>query len=126
MCDGVPVARYIRSSVWPGIKPHIATVNQQTRWFIGSGDNILFWSDNWLGNYLIELLHIPQSLQGTVRSFTHNNNSWRVPHCIVDKDPASSFTHNNNSWRVPHCIVDKDPAVAQLINKTILPTTALT
>ncbi|CAJ2657200.1 unnamed protein product [Trifolium pratense] len=102
----MPAAHFIRSSVWPGIKPHISTVQQQSRWLIGSGDAVLFWSDNWLGDKLLDLLHIPTSLrpllQGTVRSFTHNH-----------------------LWRVPHCIVNDYPDVAQRINKIVLPTTTL-
>jgi hypothetical protein len=60
--SGVPTATYIRSSVWFGIKQHITTITDNSRWLIGTGDNIYFWTDNWLGDKLSDLLSIPTLL----------------------------------------------------------------
>jgi hypothetical protein len=81
-------------------------VQQQSQWLIGSGDSVLFWSDNWLGDRLLDLLLVPASihplLKGIVKSYTHNH-----------------------SWRVPHCIVNNYPDVAQYIDKIVLPNNPL-
>jgi hypothetical protein len=86
--SGAPTATYIRSSVWSGIKQHITTISDNSRWLIGTGDNIYFWTDNWLGDKLSDLLSIPTpllpQLQSKVSSFIHNN-KWRVQ---ADLDPA--------------------------------------
>ncbi|XP_026443057.1 uncharacterized protein LOC113342892 [Papaver somniferum] len=42
------ISYYKKSSIWPGIKWVIEDVNEDTRWMVGNGDNILVWKDKWI------------------------------------------------------------------------------
>ncbi|XP_026435151.1 uncharacterized protein LOC113332868 [Papaver somniferum] len=39
---------YKRSSVWPGIKWVIPEFKENTRWIVGTGENISLWNDKWV------------------------------------------------------------------------------
>jgi len=56
--NGRPIQDYFKSSIWCGIKPHIATVIANSLWVVGTGEKIHFWIDNWLGEPLVDILHI--------------------------------------------------------------------
>jgi hypothetical protein len=61
---GQPSKRYFKSSVWSGIKAHIGTVLMNSVWIVGTGDRINFWTDNWLGEPLVDLLGLEVELHG--------------------------------------------------------------
>jgi hypothetical protein len=56
---GQPRSTFLKSSVWHGIKQHVTTVKGNSRLLIGSGNNIVFWLDNWLDAPLAELFNFP-------------------------------------------------------------------
>jgi len=78
---GQPILRYFKSSVWPGIKNHIGTILQNSLWIVGMGEKIHLWTDNWLGETLVNLLNIDpffhSSFSGKV-SEVINNGSWNL------------------------------------------------
>ncbi|XP_019431610.1 PREDICTED: uncharacterized protein LOC109338761 [Lupinus angustifolius] len=56
-------------------------------WVIASGKNISFWKDNWLGTPLVDLLSIPQNLQGLLKANISDyiqNSTWSIPKVLVD------------------------------------------
>jgi hypothetical protein len=59
---GHPKLRYLKSSVWHGIKSQIGTVIANSIWLVGTGKDIHLWHDNWLGITLIDLFQIPPSI----------------------------------------------------------------
>lgn len=76
--NGQPCKRYMKSSVWPGIKMHLSTVSSNSVWIVGTGENINFWTDNWLGEPLLDILQIDPNLHncfsGTVADVIHDGN----------------------------------------------------
>ncbi|XP_039682998.1 uncharacterized protein [Medicago truncatula] len=62
--NGTPSSRYFKSSVWSGIKEFIGTVLVNSLWIVGNGDSINFWTDNWLGAPLVELLNLDKEFHG--------------------------------------------------------------
>ena len=84
--NGRPCLRYMKSSIWPSIKMHISTVSSNSLWFIGNGNNINLWSDNWLGEPLLDLLHIDVNIHdlfsGTVADVIENGN-WNFPGALL-------------------------------------------
>jgi len=76
----------MKSSVWSSIKMHISTVTSNSIWIIGSGENINLWSDNWLGELLLDLLHIDASIHdlfsGTVADVIENGN-WNFQGALL-------------------------------------------
>ena len=60
--NGTPIHHYFQSSVWGGIKEHMDIVSSNSIWIVGTGTNVKLWTDNWLGNSLVDLLHIPSFL----------------------------------------------------------------
>ncbi|XP_019459974.1 PREDICTED: uncharacterized protein LOC109359738 [Lupinus angustifolius] len=57
------VTRYIKSSIWPGIKSNWQKAIDNSIWIVGNGSRINFWRDNWLGDALMDYLQIPVSIQ---------------------------------------------------------------
>jgi len=56
--NGQPLTHYFKSSVWPGIKILIGTIMANAIWVVGTRERIHFWNDNWLGEPLVDLIHI--------------------------------------------------------------------
>ncbi|XP_026383544.1 uncharacterized protein LOC113279042 [Papaver somniferum] len=46
--NGNWITYYKRSSVWPGIKWVINDFKENTRWIVGTGENISLWNDKWI------------------------------------------------------------------------------
>ena len=67
---GQPIMRYCQSSIWPGIRAHLGTIMANSVWVVGTGENINFWTNNWLGDPLVDLLNLDidfhAHLKGTV------------------------------------------------------------
>ncbi|XP_019450653.1 PREDICTED: uncharacterized protein LOC109352923 [Lupinus angustifolius] len=85
-------ASYVKSSIWPGIKSVWSMINDNTRWVVGSGANINYWLDNWLGNPLATTMNIPlqhySSLNARVEDFFQDNH-WLIPSWMSSMHPAS-------------------------------------
>ena len=56
--NGQSCTRYFKSSVWSGIKEHIGIVLLNSLWIVGIEDRIHFWTDNWLGATLVDLMNL--------------------------------------------------------------------
>jgi hypothetical protein len=67
---------------------------------------VQFWTDNWLGSPLVELLNLP-------------HNVW--PRLTA---PVSSYVRHG-AWHIPDCITEIDPSIAQQIKRVTLPIAAL-
>jgi hypothetical protein len=84
---GKPISHHVKSSVWSGIKTQIVTALDNSLWIVGTGEKIQFWTDNWLGEPLVDLLHFDpgphDSLKGTVSEVIVNG-SWVLPTDITD------------------------------------------
>ncbi|MCH80766.1 putative ribonuclease H protein, partial [Trifolium medium] len=100
--DGAPVRSSPRSSIWSGIKPYFDTVILNSMWIVGSGNQISYWKDNWLGVPLVEAMHIPLR--------AHKLLTARVSDLIED------FT-----WVIPTDIADFDSALVEKIMSTVIP-----
>jgi len=76
--NGHPCKRYMKSFVWSSIKMHLPTVYANSIWIVGTGDSINLWSDNWLGEPLLNLLQIDPDFHscflGTVADIIQNGN----------------------------------------------------
>lgn len=101
---GKPKSNYF-SSVWYGIKLHILTVMENSLWLVGSGDEINFWNDNWIGTPLVDLLNISPAVRPLLSS--------TVSDAIVD-----------GQWVLPHPVLH-DAAVVSRISHVTLPTSPL-
>jgi hypothetical protein len=103
---GKPINNYVKSSIWYGIKNHVATVKANTIWLIGSGQSVLFWTDNWLGSPLVYTLNVQHA----------------DPKFLTTK--VAKFI-NHGRWRIPKSILELDHTLGPQINKIILPKEAL-
>jgi len=65
--NGQPNMRYFKSSVWLGIKIHIGTILINSLWIVGTGDRIHFWTDNWLGEPLVDLVSLDVDFHGHLK-----------------------------------------------------------
>lgn len=88
--NNAPITHYVRSSIWPALKPHIQTVISNSTWQIGDGKHINFWTDTWLARPIVEILQLPvqlhKSLHAIVVDFIHDN-AWLIPPVLVEKYP---------------------------------------
>lgn len=86
-----PCIKYIKSSIWPGVKVNLHTVLDNSMWQIGDGRSINFWLDNWLSQPLAEQLQIPdhmhKDLKATVSDFIENE-SWIIPANLLENHPT--------------------------------------
>lgn len=84
----MPLIRYVKSSIWPGIKNHIHLVRDNSVWQIGNGNSISFWRDRWLNQSLVDATNIPDlvrpMLQASISDFILDNR-WVLPHTLALK-----------------------------------------
>ncbi|XP_019431608.1 PREDICTED: uncharacterized protein LOC109338759 [Lupinus angustifolius] len=89
-CNRIVPPRYHKSFIWPGIKDNWSMVVMNSRWLVGDGRNINFWTDNWLGETLVDALHIPThlytSLKAKVADFISGFN-WVIPLSLLLRFP---------------------------------------
>ncbi|KAM5546473.1 hypothetical protein ABKV19_002467, partial [Rosa sericea] len=82
--------RYFGSSLWHGLKATLPIIFQHSRWLIGDGKSVLFWSDRWLDTSLLDKLQVnrfPKPLTTTVASFI-SGQQWSLPHRFSTLFPA--------------------------------------
>lgn len=99
--DGAPIKHYMTSSIWQGIKPFVDTVQVHSRWIMGDGLSVKFWSDKWLSASLVDLLQIPENL---------------LKHLSM---PVSDFSVDGR-WLLPSWMYQKFPDISQQIINTTL------
>jgi len=84
---GVPRSRYFKSSIWLGVKDNFSTVNANTRWIVGNGENIRLWFDNWLGSSLVTMLGLPTHLFPRLKATLAcviTDGKWNIPPIILE------------------------------------------
>ena len=84
---GQPCARYFKSSVWSGIKEHINTVLLNSIWVVGTGDRIHFWTDNWLGAPLVDLMNLDVAFHRHLKGMLSEaivNGAFVLPTALTD------------------------------------------
>jgi len=99
--NGQPSKCYFKSSVWSGIKEHIGTVLLNSLWIVGTGDRIHFWTDNWLGKPLVDLMNLVEfhrHLKGML-SEAIVNGSFIFPTSISDLGDIKNRVDN---FVLPH------------------------
>jgi len=120
--NGQPSKCYFKSSVWSGIKDHIGTVLLNSLWIFGTGDRIHFWTDNWLGEPLVELMNLDvefhRHLKGML-SETIVNGTISLPMAISDlgdiKNRVDNITLPNS--QLPDMLVWKHSSDGTLSSK---------
>ncbi|MCH80775.1 ribonuclease H protein [Trifolium medium] len=76
------IGYHIYSSIWSGLKAHSSHLFDNSRWLLGNGNKINFWTHDWSGITIVDLLHIPldlhQHLSATVSDFIRQQ-QWNIP-----------------------------------------------
>ncbi|KAL6146150.1 hypothetical protein ACLB2K_056833 [Fragaria x ananassa] len=68
---------YLCSSLWHGLRVSLPILFQNSKWLIGDGNSVKFWSDKWLDVPIVDKLHITISsahLSSTVAAFISDQN----------------------------------------------------
>jgi len=105
LCNGKLSHSYVKSSVWAGIKMHVHTVLLHSKWIVGSGNVINMWTDNWLGERLVDLLPIDHVL--------HDGFNAKVEDLIVA-----------SGWNIP-ATLNLPTHVLDLVHALVLPVSHL-
>ena len=101
LCNGKPSLSYIKSSVWAGVKIHVDIVLSNSKWVVGLGNVLNVWTDNWLGEPLVDLFQIDLVL--------HDNFNAKVEDIIVD-----------GGWNIPASLHFSSHVIA-LVSSIVLP-----
>nr|XP_011470584.1 PREDICTED: uncharacterized protein LOC105353269 [Fragaria vesca subsp. vesca] len=97
---------YAPSSIWPGVRQFWKTVQDNSQWFIGSGNGIYFWRDKFMGRPINEFFGsnvLMQDNSDLVSKYI-DNGSWNLPPLLQLHYPALCGMIN----QVP---VSEDPSV---------------
>lgn len=73
--------KYFGSSIWPGLRVSLPLIFQHSRWSIGDGKLVSFWSDKWLNHVIIDNLQISrvsQFFKSSVASYI-SGQQWVLP-----------------------------------------------
>lgn len=91
--DGLFQIRYVKPSIWPGLKPLCADVLIESRWLIGRYSKVKFWTDNWLSSLLIDYVDsqvdLSPALDSVVADFIFDS-GWSLPTSFVAISPMLS------------------------------------
>lgn len=83
-----PSSKYVKSSIWSGIRANMQTIFSNSVWMIGDGKDTNFWLDNWVSKPLVDILNIPVGLHtlltASVTDFIENG-KWIIPQVLLDK-----------------------------------------
>ncbi|XP_062028868.1 uncharacterized protein LOC133744853 [Rosa rugosa] len=72
--------RYFGSSIWHGLKVSLSLLFQNSKWLIGDGQLVQFWTEKWLDIPIVDKLHATTysaHLTSTIASFI-SNQSWAL------------------------------------------------
>jgi len=88
---------HIFSSIWSSIKSEYNLLIDNTKWLLGDGESINFWTDHWCSGPLINLLSIPNmasdNLSAKVCDFIHDF-KWMIPQTVLNAFPnIVSYVH---------------------------------
>ncbi|PRQ17956.1 putative reverse transcriptase zinc-binding domain-containing protein [Rosa chinensis] len=73
--------KFFTSSIWHGLKVSLPLIYQNSRWLIGNGSMVNFWSDKWLDVPILEELQrvsLSPQLHALVSDFIANQ-QWSLP-----------------------------------------------
>jgi len=117
---GQPIRYFAQSSVWHGVKNHISTIIQNTLWIVRTGDRIM-WTDNWLGEPLVNLFNIDpffhSSFSGKV-SEVIDNGHWNLPPSLLVPEVTSGLASITlPQEQLPDSLVWTHSADGQLTSK---------
>lgn len=87
---------HISSSIWPGLKSLLSTVQHHSSWQIGNGLNINFWTDCWLEKPVTDILNIPAELHGNLK--TKVSHFLRNGSCQILNSLLQHFPVLCNDW----------------------------
>jgi hypothetical protein len=108
--SGKPLLRHFNSFVWPSIRKHIDTIIGNSMLIVGSSEHINVWNDNWLGDNLLSLLDLPNTLASSDhRKVTSliTNGQWDVPQGMLSIPVVAD--------RILHTIIPICPMQDQLV-----------
>ncbi|XP_058757179.1 uncharacterized protein LOC131630417 [Vicia villosa] len=76
---------HIFSSIWTSVKAEFGTVITNSRWDLGSGKNVMFWTDSWCGALLLKDTNIDaltgNGIDPLIKvSDLSSNGQWYIPH----------------------------------------------
>ena len=60
---------------------------ENSLWIVGSGENIQFWTDNWLGEPLVDLIQLDSEFHGHLKGSVSEvivNGGWELPAVLKD------------------------------------------
>ena len=69
---------YKCSSVWPGFKAALATIDSNAKWIIGDGKSVHLWDDVWLDESKIHVCEALLRHRSSVSSLIADKN-WKIP-----------------------------------------------
>jgi len=98
--NGKPITHHFKSSIWSGIKVLVCTAMENSLWIVGTGEKIQFWTDNWLGEPLVDLLHIDPDFHGHLKGTVSEvivNGGWNFPAVLTDYG-GHKISHGSNSF----------------------------
>jgi hypothetical protein len=90
------------SSLWSGLKSQAQLFMDNSRWQIGNGSRINFWTQDWCGSPLSTILNIPRQF--------HSNLHATVSNFIV-----------NQQWHIPWQLQQMFPNLVSHVNKIAIP-----
>jgi len=94
---GIPRTRYFKSSIWPGVREYLSTVNENSVWIVGNGNDINLWLDNWMGTPLVSLLNTPVHMYSSLTAKLSSlmvNGKWQIPKPLIDFPTVAEQTLN--------------------------------
>lgn len=100
------INHHISSFIWPGLKPYVTTVLNNSSWLIGNGSEIDFSNDCWLAKSLVDCLGISaemhNSLQAKVSDFI-DEDGWCIPAALLQNFPQLLQLLKNCHMPPPGC-----------------------
>lgn len=102
---GLPRNRYIKSSIWPGVRDFLPMVNENSVSIVGLGTAINLWMDNWSGISLAARLNV-------------------LSHMFPALDAKLASIIVAGKWKIP-IVLCNIPLLAEAILSIVIPVTPL-
>lgn len=88
-----PITYHIGSSIWAGLKSMLPFVKENLIWQLGDDEKINFRNDHWLSKPLVNILNIPDHVQGQLNAKVKDfikNERWFLPSYLLHQYPQIS------------------------------------
>ncbi|MCH80179.1 ribonuclease H protein [Trifolium medium] len=96
------INHHIFSSIWSSVKEELSVIMDNSIWLLGDGVDLNFWSDNWCGEPLCDLLNIPCHIVPFLSS--------KVVDFIV-----------NGCWSIPSPLAQAYPTLSSILSNVVIP-----